>query len=88
MIVVRDNQQFPVVPLQQKCLEDLHSKVQRSCSKAVEEDEAALQKLQETLKSFASKASSLKREGDVSAWGDRFRDGGCIVRAFSLPPQL
>lgn len=45
--------------MQQKCLEDLHSKVQRLCSKAVEEDEAALQKLRETLQSFVSKANSL-----------------------------
>ncbi|XP_068559668.1 kinetochore protein NDC80 homolog [Cebidichthys violaceus] len=43
----------------EKCLEDLHGRVQRVCSKAVEEDEAALQKLRETLKSFTSKANSL-----------------------------
>lgn len=49
----------PVLPLQQKCLEDLHSRVQRICSKAVEEDEAAIQKLQETLKDFMSKAKNV-----------------------------
>lgn len=48
-----------VVPAQQKCVEDLHRRVQRVCSKAVEEDEAAIQKLRETLKSFMSKANSL-----------------------------
>lgn len=41
----------------QKCLEDLHSRVQRVCSKAVEEDAAAIQKMRETLKSFKSKAN-------------------------------
>ncbi|XP_023137923.1 kinetochore protein NDC80 homolog isoform X1 [Amphiprion ocellaris] len=43
----------------EKCLEDLHRQVQRVCSKAVEEDKAAVQKLRETLKSFKSKANSL-----------------------------
>ncbi|XP_026044425.1 kinetochore protein NDC80 homolog isoform X1 [Astatotilapia calliptera] len=43
----------------EKCLEDLHSRVQRICSKAVEEDEAAIQKLQETLKDFMSKAKNV-----------------------------
>uniref|UniRef100_A0A3B3E1G4 Kinetochore protein NDC80 n=1 Tax=Oryzias melastigma TaxID=30732 RepID=A0A3B3E1G4_ORYME len=43
----------------EKCLEDLHSRVQRVCSKAVEEDEAAVQKLWETLKTFKSKSNSL-----------------------------
>ncbi|XP_072243926.1 kinetochore protein NDC80 homolog [Leuresthes tenuis] len=43
----------------EKCLEDLHSRVQRVCCKAVEEDEAALKKLQDTLKGFMSKANSL-----------------------------
>ncbi|KAM3610206.1 uncharacterized protein V6R79_000677 [Siganus canaliculatus] len=43
----------------EKCLEDLHSRVQRVCSKAGEEDEAAIQQLQETLKSFMSKANTL-----------------------------
>ncbi|KAM6930905.1 kinetochore protein NDC80 homolog [Xenentodon cancila] len=43
----------------EKCLEDLHGRVQRICSKAVEEDEAAVQKLRETLKSFTSMASSI-----------------------------
>ncbi|KAL7391453.1 hypothetical protein ABVT39_009460 [Epinephelus coioides] len=43
----------------EKCLEDLHSRVQRACSKAVEEDEGAVQKLKETLRSFTSKANSL-----------------------------
>ncbi|XP_030271615.1 kinetochore protein NDC80 homolog isoform X2 [Sparus aurata] len=43
----------------EKCVEDLHRRVQRVCSKAVEEDEAAIQKLRETLKSFMSKANTL-----------------------------
>ncbi|XP_073322666.1 kinetochore protein NDC80 homolog isoform X1 [Pagrus major] len=43
----------------EKCVEDLHRRVQRVCSKAVEEDEAAIQKLRETLKSFMSKANNL-----------------------------
>ncbi|XP_071774091.1 kinetochore protein NDC80 homolog [Centroberyx gerrardi] len=43
----------------EKFLEDLHSRVQRSCSKAIEEDEAALQKLREMMKTFISKANSL-----------------------------
>ncbi|TKS78612.1 Kinetochore protein NDC80 -like protein [Collichthys lucidus] len=42
----------------EKCLEDLHSRVQRVCSKSVEEDEAAVQNLRETLKSFVSKAGN------------------------------
>ncbi|XP_042344333.1 kinetochore protein NDC80 homolog [Plectropomus leopardus] len=42
----------------EKCLEDLHGRVQRVCSKAVEEDEAAVQKLRETLRSFVFKANS------------------------------
>lgn len=44
--------------VQQKCLEDLHSRVQRVCSKAVEEDAAAIQKMREALRSFKSKANS------------------------------
>ncbi|XP_068594766.1 kinetochore protein NDC80 homolog, partial [Brachionichthys hirsutus] len=43
----------------EKCLEDLHCRVQRVCSKAVEEDQAAVTKLRETLKSFVPKANSL-----------------------------
>ncbi|XP_017269183.1 kinetochore protein NDC80 homolog isoform X2 [Kryptolebias marmoratus] len=43
----------------EKCMEELHSRVQRITSKAVEEDEAAVQKLKETLKSFKAKANSL-----------------------------
>uniref|UniRef100_A0A8C9Z888 Kinetochore protein NDC80 n=1 Tax=Sander lucioperca TaxID=283035 RepID=A0A8C9Z888_SANLU len=43
----------------EKCLEDLHGRVKRVCSKAVEDDEAAIQKLRETLKNFKSKANSL-----------------------------
>lgn len=43
----------------EKCLEDLHSRVQRVCAKATEEDEAALQKLREMMKTFMSKANSL-----------------------------
>ncbi|KAE8292109.1 Kinetochore protein NDC80-like protein [Larimichthys crocea] len=42
----------------EKCLEDLHSRVQRLCSKSVEEAEAAVQNLRETLKSFVSKAGN------------------------------
>ncbi|XP_051277582.1 kinetochore protein NDC80 homolog [Dicentrarchus labrax] len=42
----------------EKCLEDLHSRVQRVCSKAVEEDEAVVETLRDTLKSFISKANS------------------------------
>ena len=49
----------PVLPEQQKSLEDLHSRVQRVCSKAVDEDEAAVQKLQDALKSILSKADGL-----------------------------
>ncbi|XP_060894851.1 kinetochore protein NDC80 homolog isoform X1 [Labrus mixtus] len=45
--------------ISEKCLEDLHSRVQRVCSKAVEEDEAAVQKLRETLKTFMLKANTL-----------------------------
>ncbi|XP_078106964.1 kinetochore protein NDC80 homolog [Sander vitreus] len=43
----------------EKCLEDLHGRVKRVCSKAVEDDDAAIQKLRETLKNFRSKANSL-----------------------------
>ncbi|XP_047446865.1 kinetochore protein NDC80 homolog [Mugil cephalus] len=43
----------------EKSMEDLHSRVQQMCSKAVEEDDAALQKMRETLKTFKSKADSL-----------------------------
>ncbi|XP_053180908.1 kinetochore protein NDC80 homolog [Scomber japonicus] len=43
----------------EKCLEDLHSRVQSLCAKAVEEDEAAVQKLRETLKSFTCKENRL-----------------------------
>ncbi|XP_056888113.1 kinetochore protein NDC80 homolog [Takifugu flavidus] len=43
----------------EKCLEDLHSRVQRLCSKAVEEDDSVLQTLKETLENFVSKANSL-----------------------------
>ncbi|XP_034727005.1 kinetochore protein NDC80 homolog [Etheostoma cragini] len=42
----------------EKCLEDLHVRVKRICSKAVEEDESAIEKLRETLKNFRSKANS------------------------------
>ncbi|XP_029917054.1 kinetochore protein NDC80 homolog isoform X2 [Myripristis murdjan] len=41
----------------EKFLEDLHSRVQRVCAKATEEDEAALQKLREMMKTFTSKAN-------------------------------
>lgn len=41
----------------EKCLEDVHSRVQRICSKAVEEDAAAVQNMREILKSIKSKAS-------------------------------
>ncbi|KAG7223440.1 hypothetical protein INR49_015543 [Caranx melampygus] len=40
----------------EKCLEELHSRVHRACSKAVEDDEAALQKMRETVKNLKSKA--------------------------------
>ncbi|XP_014897726.1 kinetochore protein NDC80 homolog isoform X2 [Poecilia latipinna] len=43
----------------EKCLEDLHSRVQRLCSKAIEEDEAEVQNLRELLKSFLSEANCL-----------------------------
>lgn len=43
----------------EKCLEDFHSRIQRICSKTIEDDKAAVQKLQETLKSFMSKSGSL-----------------------------
>ncbi|KAM4616164.1 kinetochore protein NDC80 homolog [Polymixia lowei] len=43
----------------EKFLEDLHSRVQRVCTKAIEEDEADLQKLREMMKSFMSKANRL-----------------------------
>lgn len=48
-----------VIPIQQKCMEDLHSRVKRLCTKAVEEDEAAVQNLQDSLNNFVSKANSL-----------------------------
>ncbi|XP_070820938.1 kinetochore protein NDC80 homolog [Chaetodon trifascialis] len=43
----------------EKCLENLHSKVQHLRSKTIEEDKAAVQKMRETFKSFVSKANSL-----------------------------
>nr|XP_020458027.1 kinetochore protein NDC80 homolog [Monopterus albus] len=43
----------------EKSQEDLYSKVQRVCSKAVADDAAAIQKMQETLESFRLKANSL-----------------------------
>ncbi|XP_037535999.1 kinetochore protein NDC80 homolog [Nematolebias whitei] len=43
----------------EKCMEELHSKVQRITSKAVEEDKAAVQQLKETLRSFKAKANIL-----------------------------
>lgn len=43
----------------EKCLEDLHSRVERACSKAVEEDDAAIQQLRDMLGSFTSKANRL-----------------------------
>ncbi|XP_028433850.1 LOW QUALITY PROTEIN: kinetochore protein NDC80 homolog [Perca flavescens] len=42
----------------EKCLEDLHGRVKRVCPKAMEEDEAVIQKLRETLKNFRSMANS------------------------------
>lgn len=48
-----------VVFVSQKCMDELHSKVQRITSKAVEEDKAAVQQLKETLKSFKAKANML-----------------------------
>ncbi|XP_008322998.1 kinetochore protein NDC80 homolog [Cynoglossus semilaevis] len=41
----------------EKCLEDLQGKVQRVCAKTVEESTASVQKMQETLASFKSKAN-------------------------------
>ncbi|KAF3851146.1 hypothetical protein F7725_012918 [Dissostichus mawsoni] len=43
----------------EKCMEDLHSGVQRVSSKAVEDDDAAIQRLREISKSFTAKANSL-----------------------------
>ncbi|XP_034026322.1 kinetochore protein NDC80 homolog [Thalassophryne amazonica] len=43
----------------EKFLEDLHSRVARLCSKAVEDDDASILKLQEVLKTFVSKANSM-----------------------------
>ncbi|KAG7490903.1 hypothetical protein JOB18_044267 [Solea senegalensis] len=43
----------------EKSLEDLHRRVQRVCSKAVEEDASAIQTMQEALSSLKSKATSL-----------------------------
>lgn len=43
-------------PVQQKSMEDLHSRMKRIYSKAVEDDEAAKQKLQEAWEGFLSKA--------------------------------
>ncbi|XP_054630805.1 kinetochore protein NDC80 homolog [Dunckerocampus dactyliophorus] len=40
----------------EKCLEELHGRVHRQCSKAVEDDEAVVQKVRETLADFKSKA--------------------------------
>lgn len=48
-----------MVPVQQKSMEDLHSKVQRICSKAVEEDEATIQTMQQALKNFKAKADGV-----------------------------
>ncbi len=53
--------------VQQKGLEDLQSRVQFLCSKAVEEDGAAIKKMQEIWKSFMSKSNSLKSETEGSA---------------------
>ncbi|XP_028270282.1 kinetochore protein NDC80 homolog [Parambassis ranga] len=43
----------------EKSMEDLHSRMQHICAKAVEEDEAALQKMQDALKNLKSKADKL-----------------------------
>lgn len=40
----------------EKCLEDVHSRMERVCSKAVEEDEAVIHQLRDTLRAFALKA--------------------------------
>ncbi|XP_015229765.1 PREDICTED: kinetochore protein NDC80 homolog [Cyprinodon variegatus] len=45
--------------LTEKCLEDMHSRVHRLCSKTIEEGEADVQKLMEIFKKFQSKANSL-----------------------------
>lgn len=42
----------------EKSMEDQHSRMKRICSKAVEDDEAAKQKMQEACKSFLHKANS------------------------------
>ncbi|XP_029019821.1 kinetochore protein NDC80 homolog isoform X2 [Betta splendens] len=43
----------------EKCLEDMHSRVERACSTAVEGDAAIIQEMHEALWSFKSKANSL-----------------------------
>lgn len=43
----------------EKCLEDVHSRVERVCSKAVEEDDSAILQLRDTLKTFTLKANCL-----------------------------
>ncbi|XP_029960827.1 kinetochore protein NDC80 homolog [Salarias fasciatus] len=43
----------------EKCIEDFHVRMQRICSKTVEEDKAAIQKLRDILRDFTSKANCL-----------------------------
>ncbi|XP_055018120.1 kinetochore protein NDC80 homolog isoform X2 [Boleophthalmus pectinirostris] len=43
----------------EKCLEDVHSRVKRVCTNAVEEDAAAILQLRDTLKNFSAKANHL-----------------------------
>ncbi|XP_013876239.1 kinetochore protein NDC80 homolog [Austrofundulus limnaeus] len=43
----------------EKCMDELHSRVQRVTSKAIEEDEAAVQRMKEMLRSFKAKANGL-----------------------------
>ncbi|KAK7886929.1 hypothetical protein WMY93_026550 [Mugilogobius chulae] len=43
----------------EKSLEDFHSRVERVCSKAVEDDDSAIQQLRDTLKNFSVKANRL-----------------------------
>ncbi|KAM9391925.1 kinetochore protein NDC80 homolog [Pholidichthys leucotaenia] len=47
--------------ISEKFLEDLHNRAHRMCLKATEEDEDAVQKLRETLKSFKSQAHGERR---------------------------
>lgn len=50
---------WPVLPVRQKSMEDLLSRMKRVYSKAVEDDEAAKQKLQEAWEGLKSKAEGV-----------------------------